>query len=260
MSTGAAELLQDTGGTVAGGGRHRNGRSPPARRCALLAAAAERQGRARRARLHRPADLRRDLRQPDHQALRGAPAERADSTSLDSFGSAAGPAHGYIWGPTASAATSSAARSTARRSRSRSRFIATGLIVADRRDARHGRRLLPRRGRHGRCRARWTSCSPSRCSCWRWASARPARSAGLHPAELRSGRDLSSPRPWSCVIPVIGRRPSRRLRGRAGLQRDLRPATGRCAWRRARAHPRRPRLRAAAAVDRRRSSSRACRS
>ena len=123
MSTGTSELLHSEGSgvDVASHGRAARDRRALAAP-ALLAAAPARQGRDGRARLHRPADPRRDLRAADRQARRRArpehavdrragrlrPALRARAASTSSAS-------------TRSAATCSRARSTARASRSRSR-------------------------------------------------------------------------------------------------------------------------------------------
>ena len=131
MSTGAAELLQDTGGTITD-----EAATTPAEIAARSPLALfwrrlrQRQGRARRAGLHRPAHLRRDLRRPDRQA-RSARTRRTRRTpnALDDFGSAAAPGHGYIMG------TDALGRDVFSRTLYGARvslavaFIATGLIV-----------------------------------------------------------------------------------------------------------------------------------
>ena len=189
MSTGAAELIQDTSSTI--------GVADSARRSrATIAARSPLQLFWRR--------LRRDkvalaalgfivllvlvaIFAPLIVKLVGAPPpERADAEARST--TSARPA-GPSSRPPASASTSSAATSSpaslyGARVSLEVALIATALIVSIGVVDRHGRRLLPRLGRHACSRASWTSCSRSRCCCSRSASAPRARSATAASAAL----------------------------------------------------------------------------
>ena len=149
MSTGAAELLQDTGGTVTDEGgtgtREIAARSP----FALF---------WRRLRQDKVALVALGfiillilvaILAPLIVKIFGAhPPNEQNSNALDSFGSAAGPSSKYLMG------TDGLGRDVFSRTLYGARDLAAGRVPrhradpAHRRDAGHDRRLLPRRGRH----------------------------------------------------------------------------------------------------------------
>ena len=149
MSTGAAELLQDTGGTItdeaAGPQQEIAARSP----LALF---------WRRLRSDKVALVALGfivllifvaIFAGQIVSIVGAhPPNQQNSNALDEFGSAAAPGHGYIMGTDALGRDVFSRTLYGARVSLLTALVATGLIVAHRRDARHGRRLLPRRGRH----------------------------------------------------------------------------------------------------------------
>ena len=81
--------------------------------------------------VHRPADLRGDLRRADPQASSARPTRTsATPTRSTTSGCPSGPSSEHLFGVDRSAATSSRASSTARRSRCSVAFVGTGLSVA----------------------------------------------------------------------------------------------------------------------------------
>ena len=212
---------------------HRGGDRPRRRRCpsddrrALAAAAllAPDQAATRStlvsALLHRPARPRRDLRQADHRP-RSARVRRTSSRRRSSTRSAARP------GRARATATSSAPTALGRDVFSRTlygarvslavAFISTCLTVLI--GVTLGIIAGYYRGWADTALSRsWTSCSRSRCCCWRSASARRARSEGL--------RDQGRRRSAAIIVGDRGRRRARRssarpcsqLRGRRGFTR-----------------------------------------
>ena len=149
MSTGAAELLQDTGGTITDEAATTTGeiaaRSPLALFWRRLR---QGQGRARRAGRHRAAHHHRDLRRPDREAVRRASAERAElrRARLVRLGRGAGPRLHH--GDRRARARCLQPHDLRRAHIARDRLPRHRPDRDDRRDAGHDRGLLPRFRRH----------------------------------------------------------------------------------------------------------------
>ena len=145
MSTGAAELLQDTGGTITDEAATTTGEIAARSPLALFWRRLRRDKVALLALAFIVLLIVVAIFAGQIVKLFGAhPPNAQNSDALDSFGSAAAPGHGYIMG------TDALGRDVFSRTIYGARIRLTALVTdrPHRRDARHDRRVLPWRGRH----------------------------------------------------------------------------------------------------------------
>ena len=147
MSTGAAELLQDTGGTITDEAATSTGEIAARSPLALFWRTAARDKVALAALGFIVLLIFVAIFAPLIVKVFGAhPPNDQNSNALDSFGSAAAPGHGYIMGTDALGRDVFSRTLYGARVSLEVAFISTGLILHDRRDAGNDLRLLPRRG------------------------------------------------------------------------------------------------------------------